>query len=128
MSLNRSTTPSPAPAARREHVTRNDARIYQKLNISSLDLPRNAHDPLGSPVSAISEQDVSDDEEEEVAKHHARRLRRVGTLSKNYADDEEKAVIQKFDRKLVLFLAFLYLLSFLDRSSMLSTLREPTSR
>ena len=30
---------------------------------------------------------------------------------------EERDVIQKFDRRLVLFVAFLYLLSFLDRSS-----------
>ena len=30
---------------------------------------------------------------------------------------EERDVIRKFDRRLVLFVAFLYLLSFLDRSS-----------
>ncbi len=34
-----------------------------------------------------------------------------------YTPDEERSVIQKFDRKLVLFLALLYMLSFLDRSS-----------
>ena len=31
--------------------------------------------------------------------------------------DEEKAVVRKLDRHLVLFIAFLYMLSFLDRSS-----------
>ena len=36
-----------------------------------------------------------------------------------YTPDEERRVIRKFDRKLVLFLAFLYMLSFLDRSSTL---------
>lgn len=35
-----------------------------------------------------------------------------------YTPDEEAAVRRKFDRKLVLFVALLYMLSFLDRSSM----------
>jgi len=34
-----------------------------------------------------------------------------------YTPDEENAVIRKFDRKLVVFLAFCYMLSFVDRSS-----------
>jgi hypothetical protein len=34
-----------------------------------------------------------------------------------YTPDEEKAVVRKFDRRLVLFLSACYLLSFLDRSS-----------
>jgi hypothetical protein len=35
-----------------------------------------------------------------------------------YTPDEERAVIGKFDRRLVLIVALLYMLSFLDRSSM----------
>lgn len=35
-----------------------------------------------------------------------------------YTAEEEHAVVKKFDRRLVLFVALLYLLSFLDRSSM----------
>lgn len=38
--------------------------------------------------------------------------------SAQYTPAEEGQVIQKFDRKLIPFLALLYLLSFLDRSSM----------
>ena len=34
-----------------------------------------------------------------------------------YTPEEERSVIRKFDRHLVLFVAFLYMLSFLDRSS-----------
>lgn len=34
-----------------------------------------------------------------------------------YTPDEEQAVVRKFDRRLVLFLALCYMLSFLDRSS-----------
>lgn len=35
-----------------------------------------------------------------------------------YTPDEEERVIKIFDRRLVLFVALLYMLSFLDRSSM----------
>ncbi len=35
-----------------------------------------------------------------------------------YTPDEEKAVVRKLDRRLVVFVALLYMLSFLDRSSM----------
>ncbi|KAH3026574.1 hypothetical protein LV164_001803 [Aspergillus fumigatus] len=41
-----------------------------------------------------------------------------------YTTAEEKQVVKKFDRKLVPFLALLYLLSFLDRSSELFTVSE----
>lgn len=37
---------------------------------------------------------------------------------KLYTPDEERAVVKRLDRRLVLFMALLYLLSFLDRSSM----------
>lgn len=36
----------------------------------------------------------------------------------SYTAEEERAVVNKFDRRLVLFVAFLYMLSFLDRSSL----------
>ena len=39
---------------------------------------------------------------------------------KSNAVEEEKAVVRKLDRHLVLFVAFLYMLSFLDRSSKFS--------
>lgn len=34
-----------------------------------------------------------------------------------YTPEEEKAVVRKFDRRLVAFLSLCYMLSFLDRSS-----------
>ena len=34
-----------------------------------------------------------------------------------YSPEEDKEVLKKLDRRVVLFIAFLYLLSFLDRSS-----------
>lgn len=42
-----------------------------------------------------------------------------------YTPDEENAVRRKFDRKLVLFVALLYMLSFLDRSSASISMNEP---
>lgn len=36
----------------------------------------------------------------------------------SYTPDEEAAVVRKLDRRLVVFVAGLYMLSFLDRSSM----------
>lgn len=44
-------------------------------------------------------------------------VKRAGTFSKDYTYEEEKTVLRKIDRKLILFLGFLYMLSFLDRSS-----------
>ncbi len=35
----------------------------------------------------------------------------------SYTPDEERAVVRKLDRRLVLFVTILYMLTFLDRSS-----------
>lgn len=54
---------------------------------------------------------------------HRRRLSAETTRSYQlYTPDEERAVVRKFDRRLVAFVAFLYMLSFLDRSSTLQPL------
>jgi hypothetical protein len=45
-----------------------------------------------------------------------------------YTPEEEQAVVRKFDRRLVVFVALLYLLSFLDRSSMSPSLQAFKSR
>ncbi|OKL57629.1 hypothetical protein UA08_07177 [Talaromyces atroroseus] len=53
-------------------------------------------------------------------KHRHRRKRRGSAgagASAEYTAEEEKEVIRKLDRRLVLFLSLLYLLSFLDRSN-----------
>lgn len=72
-------------------------------------------DGKGGSGSGIGNESESEDEENKTMP--TRRIRRVGTLSKEYTDEEEKAVLRKLDRKLVLFLGFLYMLSFLDRSN-----------
>ena len=49
--------------------------------------------------------------------HELLERRTTTTRSQKYTRAEEEAVVKKFDKKLVLFLAVLYLVSFLDRSS-----------
>lgn len=62
-----------------------------------------------------AESESSDSQEDVDTQPH--RLHRVGTMSKDYTDAEEQTILRKFDRRLVLFIALLYMLSFLDRSN-----------
>jgi Major Facilitator Superfamily len=73
---------------------------------------RRSYENDGNSLSSADDSDNGNDFDEQI-----QRLRRVSTQSKNYTDEEEKRVIRKFDRRLVLFLALLYMLSFLDRSN-----------
>ena len=61
------------------------------------------------------------EEEDGSEEYHDRGARRASVSTTHsyqlYTPDEERAVVRKFDRKLVLFVALLYMLSFLDRSS-----------
>ncbi|ETN42055.1 uncharacterized protein HMPREF1541_03994 [Cyphellophora europaea CBS 101466] len=60
---------------------------------------------------------LSDTDNDEPSSATFIKPRRVNTLSKNYTAAEEAQVVRKLDRRLTLFLAALYLLSFLDRSN-----------
>lgn len=63
--------------------------------------------------------DTSDQEDFE-------RVERRATSRKGYyTSEEEQAVVRKFDRRLVVFVALLYMLSFLDRSSSYISLIKP---
>ena len=64
----------------------------------------------------------SEDEESRSRGRTPRRRREASVIStassfQLYTPDEEKAVVRKFDRRLVVFVALLYMLSFLDRSN-----------
>ncbi|KAF9776733.1 hypothetical protein IL306_005048 [Fusarium sp. DS 682] len=78
----------------------------------------------GRNVSAIWDAEAADDEDMD---HPlvGERSRSPGSIAsfQLYTPDEEQAVRRKFDRKLVLFVALLYMLSFVDRSS--TTLPSP---
>ena len=74
--------------------------------------------------------DVDMDSDEDSYRDETRRRRR-GSFStvqsyQLYTPDEERTVVRKFDRKLVVFVALLYMLSFLDRSSIFTFL-HPSS-
>lgn len=65
-------------------------------------------------------REMEEDEEDE--EDDAPSTKRRGSASTTqsfmlYTPDEERAVIRKFDRRLVSFVSLLYMLSFLDRSS-----------
>lgn len=75
-------------------------------------------------VAPESSQDVGDLRDREFTVEKAgRRARRTSDETEQsfmlYTPDEERSVVNKFDRRLVLFIALLYMLSFLDRSSMI---------
>ncbi|RDL39882.1 uncharacterized protein BP5553_04222 [Venustampulla echinocandica] len=65
------------------------------------------------------EDDKGNEDEGEYRTDGRRRRASVSTVQSYqlYTPDEERAVVRKFDRKLVLFVALLYMLSFLDRSN-----------
>lgn len=73
-----------------------------------------AERPEDIPLSDLSHQSSlqsltnHDDEDDDNSSVHSFEL---------YTPDEEKSLLRKLDTRLVLFLALLYLLSFLDRSS-----------
>lgn len=67
-------------------------------------IPSTEHLPARGGASITDGDGEHDDKEE-------------GRQSLVYTAEEERAVVKKFDRRLVLFVALLYMLSFLDRSS-----------
>lgn len=68
----------------------------------------------GGPVSDLEDENVYDSGEELEGKDTRTRS------APKYTPEEERQVVRIFDRRLVPFLALLYLLAFLDRSSMQS--------
>lgn len=65
------------------------------------------------------EDDGEDVLEEDALRHGPRRVSDSSIESfELYTPDEERAVVRKLDVNVVLFMSFLYLLSFLDRTSM----------
>jgi len=74
----------------------------------------------GDEAAEEEDAELLDSEGEKYHDGPRRRRASVSTVQSYqlYTPDEERAVVRKFDRRLVLFVALLYMLSFLDRSSM----------
>lgn len=70
------------------------------------------HQDVGDPLS-----DFENDGNYNTSEEREGKIPRGG-LGPRYTPEEESEVVRRFDRRLVPFLALLYLLSFLDRSSM----------
>jgi hypothetical protein len=69
----------------------------------------------GSRHGSFDQEEASSEDDSE--KEDVRPVRRVGSRSREYTHAEEQTIVRKFDRRLTLFIALLYMLSFLDRSS-----------
>lgn len=95
----------------------------EDFELEDLSHARGVSDDNGSPFDPELElEDWQSDEETNVIYTKARRASASTVQSfMLYTPDEEKSVIKKFDRRLVLFVALLYMLSFLDRSSRFTT-------
>lgn len=116
MSRASSAATSPAPTSRR-HIASSRAETYTPQIVNNEGFAEGLVAPI-STTYCSEDHAYSSDAHDEAEKPRTRHVRRANTLSKDYEDEEEKAVVKKFDRRLTLLLAFLYLLSFLDRSSM----------
>lgn len=81
---------------------------------------------VGGGASAIWDADADADADDPLVGGSRRALSPGSVASfQLYTPDEDRAVRRKFDRRLVLFVALLFMLSFLDRSSThLSPLRS----
>lgn len=75
---------------------------------------------VGGGASAIWDADADDPLVGGISSSSSRRALSPGSVAsfQLYTPDEDRAVRRKFDRRLVLFVALLFMLSFLDRSSM----------
>ena len=77
--------------------------------------------PTGSSLKTTDDrkdsQQDTDSEDDFDLREITSAAAKAPTVSQEYTDAEERTVLRKFDRRLILFLGLLYLLSFLDRSN-----------
>ncbi|KAI9705624.1 MAG: hypothetical protein M1836_006380 [Candelina mexicana] len=100
-------------------VAAEDGNIEKSFQLQSFQ----RHAAGGRPMSRLDAPSQPHHEHDEQNKKHESfgQHRRTSDSTVHsftlYIPDEERAVLRKFDRRLVLFMAFLYMLSFLDRSN-----------
>ncbi len=97
-----SSSPKLTPSPRSSHST-NESGSYELQPIRPRDQP-------------VSKDDSQEEEDGLLPSLHRASLDSVQSFEL-YTPDEDRAILKKLDRKLVAFMAFLYSLSFLDRSS-----------
>lgn len=79
------------------------------------DIPCSPTDGVRRPLYTLEHGDDSDSEVDQETQ--LQKYKSSGESFALYTPDEEQLVLKKLDRRLVLFMALLYMLSFLDRSS-----------
>lgn len=79
--------------------------------------PRDRGDLAPKEASPLQYDRDSNSEEDQNGTPKMQKTYRTLVGAEEYTEEEEQAIIRKFDRKLVVFLAGLYMLSFLDRSN-----------
>ncbi|OAP62960.1 hypothetical protein AYL99_02187 [Fonsecaea erecta] len=121
-----SSTYTPASTIRTPEFDSDDSPIVQtqtsrETESQSVELRKLHHVPPPAEHTdtedEFSESDSDPGEGDDDEGYGKRRLRRTATHSKDFTDEEETALVRKLDRRLVVFLGFLYMLSFLDRSN-----------
>lgn len=117
-------TPLPSQLTPESDTEESDIEVYSKDDRlgQSFEQKRVGRDPGKNSKTRSASHDEhdeaeTDEEEEEAIEKERDTLQRTNSFSPAFTPEEERAVIKKFDRRLVLFMALLYMLSFLDRSS-----------
>ena len=94
-----------------------DAQTKEEYEMEDLTAPHES----SRPRSSSHGHDKNCDHDDDGDSIHLDKERRGSTSTMQsfvlYTPDEERLVVRKLDRRLALFVAFLYMLSFLDRSS-----------
>ena len=111
---------TPAPPILTQESDRDDSpqrRTSRNTEGDNVELRKLHYSPPHGRDQAEDEPSEQDTEDADDETYKRRRPKRVATQSKDYTDEEEVAVVRKLDRKLVMFLGLLYMLSFLDRSN-----------
>jgi len=117
---------SPRPRIEDDDDEASDIDILEDLdrNFELKNIIKDPDAPEDRASTSHDEYPEEDDSDEEKATQSLRDRRLSGGTDHSfmlYTPDEERTVLRKFDRRLVLFMALLYMLSFLDRSSMATT-------
>ena len=101
------------------HSAAEDADLEKSFRLNDLRKDPEVGRTMSTPGGPSQTHDGYEEGDEKQELYERRRRTSDSTVHSFmlYTPDEERAVVKKFDRRLVLFMAFLYMLSFLDRSS-----------
>lgn len=104
--------------AKNSHATYLEYSPQRSLSSSTLADSDNDSEAFANEEEGLEMQElIQDDGKESDFSSQAREHRKQHKKQIQWTEHEERTIMRKLDRRLVMFLALLYLLSFLDRSS-----------